>query len=32
MNALEVFSEKLLAEGHYESATVASRKDTVLQR
>ena len=32
MNALEVFSEKLLAEGHYESASVASRKDTVLQR
>ena len=32
MAALEVVSEKLLAEGHYESAAVVSRRDTVLQR
>ena len=32
LNALEVFSQKLLAEGHYESGAVVSRRDTVLQR
>ena len=32
MNALEQFAQKLLAENHYESASVTSRKDAVLQR
>ena len=32
MNALNVFSQKLLTEGHYESVAVASRRDAVLQR
>ena len=32
LNALEVFSQKLLAEGHYESEAVVTRKDSVLQR
>ncbi|CAI8040975.1 Spectrin alpha chain, non-erythrocytic 1 [Geodia barretti] len=32
LNALEVFSQKLLAEGHYESEAVVTRRNTVVQR
>ena len=32
LNSLDQFAQKLLTEGHYESAAVASRRDAVLQR
>ena len=32
LNALEVFSQKLLAEAHYESEAMVTRRDTVAQR
>ena len=32
LNALDLFSQKLLTEGHYESVAIASRRDAVLQR
>ena len=32
LNSLDHFAQKLLTEGHYESAAVAGRRDAVLQR
>ena len=32
LNALELFSQKLISEAHYESVAVVSRRDAVLQR
>lgn len=32
MNAMDQFAKKLMAAGHYASVTIASRRDSVLQR